>query len=184
MGGDARASAAGHVSDKETAHTPGSRGGSGPRRAAMLVRPATLADVAAVHAIERSSFSDPWRESAFASLVVEPLVYFPVAEVDGDVCGFAILVVVADEAEVTNLAVRAGARRSGIGAVLLDGLIGDARHRGARAMYLDVRESNAAARALYASRGFDEVGRRRRYYSAPVEDALSLRLGLPPADSA
>ena len=166
------------MSEKGIAHVEGGRGGSDSPRAAVLLRPATLADLAAVHAIERSSFSDPWRESSFASLLGEPLVYFPVAEIDGGVAGFAVLVVVADEAEVTNIAVHAGGRRGGIGAVLLDRLTDEARQRGARAMYLDVRESNAAARALYASRGFGEVGRRRRYYSAPVEDALSLRLGL------
>ena len=154
-----------------------------PLHAPLRARLATAGDVAAVHAIESSSFGTPWRRAAFEALVVEPLVYFPVAEVDGTVAGFAVLMVAADEAEVTNIAVRSASRRAGVGAALLDEVIGEARRRGARTIYLDVRESNAAARALYASRAFETVGRRRRYYSSPVEDALSLRLVVAAAGS-
>ena len=54
-----------------------------------------------------------------------------------------------------------------------------ARARGVEAVYLEVRESNAAAQRMYAHRGFSRVGRRRRYYRRPEEDALILRLVLP-----
>jgi ribosomal-protein-alanine N-acetyltransferase len=73
------------------------------------------------------------------------------------------------------------ARRSGIGALLLDGAIAAVRRSDVDTLYLEVRDSNAAARALYASRGFVEVGRRREYYRKPKEDALVLRLDLAPA---
>ena len=69
-------------------------------------------------------------------------------------------------------------RRAGAGALLLNGAMAAARARGATAVHLDVRESNAAARALYARFGFTEVGRRRAYYREPVEDALMLRSDL------
>ncbi|MBI2795096.1 MAG: ribosomal protein S18-alanine N-acetyltransferase [Gemmatimonadetes bacterium] len=160
---------------------PAASGGAPSPAAArgVRVRGATPADVGAVHAIEVASFGDPWPRNAFVALVGEPRVYFPVAELAGAVAGYAMLVVAADEGEITNIAVAPAARRDGIGAILLDRLIDEAARRGARTLYLDVRESNAGARALYASRGFAEAGRRRRYYSAPVEDALSLRLALP-----
>jgi ribosomal-protein-alanine N-acetyltransferase len=58
---------------------------------------------------------------------------------------------------------------------LLDAALADARSRGAAVVYLEVRDSNAAARALYLSRGFSEVGRRRSYYRRPVEDAVVMR---------
>jgi len=67
-------------------------------------------------------------------------------------------------------------RRQGIGASLLDAALAEGRRRGAQNMYLEVRESNSAARRLYASRGFEELGRRRGYYKRPVEDAIVLRL--------
>jgi ribosomal-protein-alanine N-acetyltransferase len=66
-------------------------------------------------------------------------------------------------------------RGQGVGGRLLDATIGELERRGATSTFLEVRESNAAARALYASRGFDSVGRRRNYYRRPVEDALVLR---------
>jgi ribosomal-protein-alanine N-acetyltransferase len=81
----------------------------------------------------------------------------------------------ADEGEIANLAVREPTRRRGIGAALLDAALAEGTRRGAANMYLEVRESNEAARRLYASRGFEEIGRRRRYYRHPVEDAIVLR---------
>jgi ribosomal-protein-alanine N-acetyltransferase len=73
------------------------------------------------------------------------------------------------------VAVSPTARRRGIGGQLLDAAIAVAEQHNADALYLDVRESNAVARALYRSRGFVEVGRRRRYYRRPAEDAIVLR---------
>ena len=92
---------------------------------------------------------------------------------------FAIVV---DEAEIANLAVEPAARRSGAGRLLLDSALGEAAARGVRTVYLEVRESNEAARSLYASRGFDEIGRRRAYYAHPREDALVLRRRLLSGD--
>ena len=155
---------------RETAPAAPGKGG--------VTRRAAAADVPAMHVIEAASFSDPWSRASFASLVLEPLVYVSVAEAEGAVCGYAVLLVAADEAEILNIAVVASARRRGIGARLLDDAILEGRARGARTMYLDVRDSNVAARALYESRGFVEAGRRRKYYTSPVEDAVSLRLAL------
>jgi len=83
-----------------------------------------------------------------------------------------------DEAEIANLAVSDDARRGGIGARLLDHAIEAARDRKSRVVFLEVRESNAAARALYSSRGFEVAARRSKYYRKPVEDALVLRRAL------
>ena len=86
-----------------------------------------------------------------------------------------------EEGEIADLAVAPAARRRGIGGVLLDRVVATAMESGVGALYLEVRESNVAARALYQSRGFDMVGRRRGYYSRPAEDALLLRRSLGPA---
>jgi ribosomal-protein-alanine acetyltransferase len=96
------------------------------------------------------------------------------------VVGYVVTWVVADEAELANLAVAPGRRRAGIGRSLLDSAIADVLARGATSLYLEVRESNVAGRAMYGGRGFVPVGRRPSYYRNPTEDALLLRYQ-PPA---
>jgi ribosomal-protein-alanine N-acetyltransferase len=97
--------------------------------------------------------------------------------------GFVLARVAADEAEILTLAVAPTARRQGHGGALLAGAMAAAAARGACAMFLEVAEHNAAARALYGAAGFAEAGRRRGYY-ADGADALVLRRGLTgPADS-
>lgn len=145
---------------------------------APVVRPARPRDLPAVAAIERASFGDPWTAGAFASLIDNSSVLFVVADDGGSVAGYIVAWFAADEAEVGNLAVTAAARGKGVGTALLDAGLAEAARRGAATVYLEVRESNAIARRLYASRRFAEVGRRRRYYRNPVEDALVLALPL------
>jgi ribosomal-protein-alanine N-acetyltransferase len=131
--------------------------------------------------LERASFSDPWSEASFTSVVNEPAAFFATAR-DGasdHVAGYVVAWFMADEGEIANLAVREPKRRRGVGAALLDAALDEGRRRGATAIYLEVRDSNAAARALYASRNFEEVGRRRKYYRKPVEDAIVLRRSMP-----
>ena len=91
--------------------------------------------------------------------------------------GFIMARVAADEAEVLTLAVRPEARRQGVGAGLLATALAGAVARGAGSMFLEVSERNPAARVLYGSAGFSEVGRRRRYYPDGA-DALVLRRSL------
>jgi ribosomal-protein-alanine N-acetyltransferase len=81
----------------------------------------------------------------------------------------------ADEGEIANLAVAPSGWGSGTGRRLLNAALAEALARGAAAVYLEVRDSNDRARRLYHSSGFEEVGRRRRYYRRPVEDAIVLR---------
>lgn len=167
--------------------TTGERAAGGRASGAGLrIRRAAAADLDAVHAIERHAFSDPWSRGSFAALLADPRVLFIVAVGPGDgaltapgrLVGYAVATFVVDEAELANLATAPEARRQGVGGLLLDEVIRGAVTRGTRELFLEVRESNAAARALYGSRGFAQVGRRRGYYRRPVEDALVLRLGL------
>ncbi len=100
---------------------------------------------------------------------------FLVAEADGGVVGYVIGRVAADEGEILNVGVHPQWRRRGIARALVRALLDALGAAGARAVYLEVRESNAAARQLYAAFGFGEIGRRARYYRRPVEDAVILR---------
>ncbi len=122
--------------------------------------------------IEAESFSDPWPASAFRDLLSAPAARLTVADVAGAVIGYTVVMAAADEAELANIAVQQDARGHGYGRLLLEAALAAARDDGVRAMFLEVRESNAAARALYSALGFAEVGRRKRYYVRPAEDAL------------
>jgi ribosomal-protein-alanine N-acetyltransferase len=147
-------------------------------RATVLLRRATPMDVDAIAAIERASFSDPWTRDAFAQLAERAArheVSFRVAEIDGAVAGYLVGWFAADEGELANVAVAAAWQGRGVASALLDELLAAAAARAVTAVYLEVRESNARAQALYATRGFEAVGRRRGYYRRPVEDALVLR---------
>lgn len=91
------------------------------------------------------------------------------------VVGFSVLYLAGTDGDLANLATSASARREGVGRRLLAHTLELARTRGAHTIFLEVRESNSAARALYDSAGFVDVGRRAKYYARPVEDALVLR---------
>lgn len=161
MGGGARASVEG-VTD-----------------ATVTIEPALRIDVPLIAELERVAFSDPWSLASFESVMDEPAAYFAVARAASErILGYVVAWFAADEGEIANLAVREPTRRQGIGASLLDAALSEGRRRGAQNVYLEVRESNEAARRLYASRGFEELGRRRGYYKRPVEDAIVLRLAM------
>ncbi len=85
------------------------------------------------------------------------------------------------DADLLTIATAARARRRGLARLMLDHLIAQAREAGCGAILLEVRASNEPAQALYLARGFEPIGRRRRYYSAPTEDAVVMRLALPGA---
>ena len=102
---------------------------------------------------------------------------FLVAEADcGAIVGYVVALDAADEGEILNLAVAPSGRRGGLGRALVQHILATLTARGVRQVYLEVRESNAPARALYVAQGFKEVGRRKQYYRRPVEDAIVLRL--------
>lgn len=142
----------------------------------MRVRPAALADLPAILVIEQASFSDPWTLGAFRSMLGQSHVLASVAESEaGEVVGYTIAWAIGDEAELANLAVAPGRRGQGIGRLLLDALLVTLDSRGGADVFLEVRDSNEAAQALYRSRGFLAAGRRKGYYRKPSEDAVVMR---------
>jgi ribosomal-protein-alanine N-acetyltransferase len=143
------------------------------------IRRAQAADASRLVPLERRCFSDPWSALAFEELLRFPLTVALVAERDGELGGYLISRAVAEEAEILNLAVAPEERRHGLGSRLLEAGLSALAEAGARQVWLEVRESNAAAQALYRRRGFTAAGRRARYYKNPVEDALVLRMALP-----
>ena len=138
------------------------------------IRLASEADLSGVAALERECFSDPWSEDSFRSELGEDSIFL-VCGADG-IDGFCILRLLTPECEILNVAVRKEARRSGVGKALLQEAVTLAEGRGADTFFLEVREQNIPARALYEALGFTAVGRRKRYYSHPTEDAILMQL--------
>jgi ribosomal-protein-alanine N-acetyltransferase len=141
--------------------------------ARVVIAPMSLADVPAVHEIERLSFSSPWPEHAFQQeLRGNRLARYIVAHAGDSVVGFAGVWLMVDEAHITTFGVHPDWRQQGIGRQLLLNLAELSVTIGGRRMTLEVRVSNAAAQALYRSFGFEIAGRRHRYYTDDGEDAL------------
>ena len=141
----------------------------------MIIRKMNLGDVSAIAELEKICFSDPWSKNSIASEVENPLSYWLVAEVDGVVAGYVGSQTVLDAADMMNLAVSPECRRQGIGQALVNALVEHLQQNKVIALLLEVRVSNAPAVALYESLGFEQVGRRPKYYHNPREDALILR---------
>jgi ribosomal-protein-alanine N-acetyltransferase len=98
-----------------------------------------------------------------------------VAELNGQVSGFMIVRIIADEAEILNTAVDSAYRRQGIGTALLSAAVSSTHAHNAESIYLEVRESNAAAISFYRQHGFEKTSERREYYSSPTENAVVMK---------
>ena len=123
--------------------------------------------------LERICFSTPWSRNMLAEELDNMLSAFLVALDDRDrVVGYAGVQVILDEGYITNIAVRPECRRQGIAAKLLQVFMDFAKANQLSFLTLEVRASNYDAIALYGSRGFRSMGRRKNYYEHPREDAL------------
>lgn len=126
----------------------------------------------AIEAIERECFSTPWTREQLATQLSGDRHVFLAAEIDGQVAGYVGMMHVLDEGYISNVAVGGAFRRRGIGDALIAELISRCESLGLVFVTLEVRRSNAPARALYEKHGFVAVGERRNYYEQPREDAV------------
>jgi ribosomal-protein-alanine N-acetyltransferase len=143
------------------------------------MRSMTQADVDAVMDIEQSVQTYPWTRGNF----IDALDCGYVCRVDeqgGEICSYAMLRPVLDEAELLNIGVAAGHQRKGLGRSMLREMLDVARERNMRRVFLEVRSSNTAALALYRNTGFVEIGVRRGYYqnASGNEDAITMAYDL------
>ena len=139
----------------------------------VRIVPMTSAHLDEVADLERVCFSTPWSRNMLAEELDNACSAFLVAlDADDSVVGYAGLLVIADEGYITNVAVRPESRRGGVAGQLLDVFLNFAGANRLAFLTLEVRESNYAAIALYGSRGFRAVGRRKNYYEHPKEDAI------------
>ncbi len=146
------------------------------------IRPATRADVPALLALERLCFPDPWSERGMIESLETPNGGGLVADSARGIIGYLITREVGGSGEILNLAIAPGFRRRGVGEELLRVGLAELGGRGVAEVFLEVRESNQAARGLYERAGFRVVGARRGYYRSPTEDALVMRLQIHPSE--
>lgn len=136
-------------------------------------------DLPAVSALENASYEFPWTQGIFADCLRAGHPCWVLC-VDGTIAGYGVLSVGAGEAHVLNVCIGADWRGQGLGRHLMRRLLDIARWNGAERVFLEVRPSNPVAQALYQSMGFQEIGRRPRYYPARDgrEDAIVMALEL------
>jgi ribosomal-protein-alanine N-acetyltransferase len=147
----------------------------------VTIVPMAVRHIDALMAYERDMFgTEAWSARGYRDELADTeLRYYVAAEDDaGALLGWAGVYVVADSAEVLTVGVVPTARRHGIARLLLARLLDEARRRGAREVFLEVRVDNTAALALYDREGFARVGRRRGYYDHGRVDAVVMRRAL------
>ena len=164
----------------------------------LHIRPGTVADIPHILSVERqSATASHWTEQQYRQafqtegparllLVAEASAVeasspraFGLISVEGSgILGFLVAHHLAPEWELENIVVAPVARHRGIGKRLLEVLLDAARETNSSAVFLEVRESNTAARTLYQGSGFEQTGRRRSYYASPSEDAILYRRAL------
>lgn len=139
----------------------------------MIVRKAQKTDASGIFAVERESFSVPWSQAAIQRELQNTALtmYYVLATDRGDIAGYAGLWHVADEGQITNVAVLPAFRGKGYGELLLRVLMEAAWRVGCASIFLEVRVSNLSAQQLYRKLGYAAVSVRRAYYSQPTEDA-------------
>jgi [ribosomal protein S18]-alanine N-acetyltransferase len=156
-----------------TLYPPGREVDGQPPPLAIELLPMRRRHIGQVLDIERRVYPRPWTMTLFLSEIVQRSTrFYLVARAHRRVVGYAGLMVLGDEAHVTNIAVDPAHHRRKIASRLLFALISEARRRGASACTLEVRVANHAAQSLYHQFGFAPVGIRKNYYAETGEDAL------------
>lgn len=135
-------------------------------------------------AIEKVSFPSPWTVDAFREEMNRSFSALWVFLEDEVVRGYLCCWFMAEEVHLMNIAVHPQRRGQGIGRTLLAKMISAGIRAGAQGAVLEVRPSNRPARALYREAGFQEIGRRRKYYRETGEDAILMMLQLEPENDA
>jgi ribosomal-protein-alanine N-acetyltransferase len=144
-------------------------------------RPLVETDLDRVAALERVAFTDPWSRRSFEELLAQPQVRGVALDgEDGHLVAYALYTLVAGDGEILNFAVDPAAQRRGYGRRLLVTVLAAMRAAGTAAVFLEVRQSNKAAIALYSGAGFKAVSLRKKYYRNPTEHAVTMALQMVP----
>lgn len=129
-------------------------------------------DLEEVALLERLCFSDPWSKTSFEEELNHRFSIPLVVKSGQKVIGYTCLWHIYDQIEIANFAVSPEFRGKGIGKIMMERVLSEAKKRGCLSVMLSVRKSNLTALNLYAKSGFVEVDRRKNYYRHPTEDAI------------
>lgn len=143
----------------------------------MTVRAMKEEDLPQVTAIEKATFSLPWSQQSFADAAKKTDNVYLVCDCAGEIAGYCGMWTVLGEGNITNVAVRDSYRRNGVGKALLQELLKRGAAKSVEVFFLEVRESNEAARHLYENLGFEQIGVRKHFYEKPVENAIIMAHG-------
>jgi len=154
-----------------------------------LIRHASAEDIPAMVALQgEAGGASHWSRRQYEQILVPLLVDAEqrarerfqdcvlIAEEKESVQGFFVARGLGNEWEIENIVVAVRMRKLGLGTQLLNYFLKEVRQKGAQTVFLEVRESNRAAFALYEKFGFQPSGRRKAYYQQPTEDAISYQL--------
>ena len=137
----------------------------------IMIVPMAAEHIHDIAAIEKQCFSTPWSEQALHEELTLPAAVFLTALAGGEIAGYMGLQMAGGVGYVCNVAVSSHFRRRGVASALIRAQIDRAKKSGLSEITLEVRSSNAAARALYETFGFVRLGTRPNFYSNPQEDA-------------
>ncbi|MBQ9783811.1 MAG: ribosomal protein S18-alanine N-acetyltransferase [Clostridia bacterium] len=139
----------------------------------LTILPVGAEHLSALAELERLCFSEPWSEQGLALLLAEGSLGVVLLR-NGQAVAYGGMTTVLDEGAVTNIATHPEHRREGLGRQVLRWLLAEAAGRGVAQVFLEVRESNTAAKNLYASEGFVPCGLRKGFYRHPTENAIQM----------
>lgn len=145
----------------------------------MDIRFAKEGDISAVALLEKQNFSVAWSENALRQEMNHSSAILLVAEHEKEIAGYCIFLLTPETADLCRIAVSDRYKRQGVGSLLLTKGIEECAGRGILQILLEVRESNTAAIHFYRKMSFLVKGKRRKYYTAPVEDAVIMCRDLP-----
>jgi ribosomal-protein-alanine N-acetyltransferase len=138
----------------------------------FLIQRMSQEDVEEVARLERLCFSDPWSKSSFEHELKNRFSIPLVVKSNERIVGYSCLWKIYEQMEIATIAVSPEFREKGIGRMMMNWIVREARKRGCKSVILSVRESNKAAISLYRAFEFVESKRRKGYYRHPDEDAI------------
>lgn len=144
-----------------------------------IIRKMCDKDLAQVDAIEKETFSVPWSYDSIKEAMNMPDNVYIVCEEDGCIVGYCGMWTVLGEGNIVSVAVSEQYRNRGIGREMMDELIKRGMKKNVSIFFLEVRESNEAAKHLYEISGFRSIGVRKNFYEKPCENACVMSRIIP-----
>lgn len=137
-----------------------------------------VTDIPIILEMEKKLFSSPWKKDMFLEEIKSGYAFVAQEKVGNTIAGYICGLLLYDEFNITNLAVSSSFQRQGLAELLVKFVIGRLLKIHCSNFFLEVRVSNLAAIALYRKLGFEIIGKRKKYYNKPQEDALMMQMDL------